>query len=99
MHFLAIDFDMLYDLLQSFVETADGHHAWKTSGLVDDDLWQMAVSMRKTETEDMLGYCSKWLQFQRRFMQQLPALPMYTNVYFDFYPRVLHDYQIAANTS
>lgn len=99
MFFLATNFDTLYDPSLSFVETADGHHVWKTSGLVDDEMWQMTVAMRKTETEDLLGYCGKWLQFQQRFMQQLPALPMYTNAYFDFYPRVLHDYQIAANTS
>jgi hypothetical protein len=32
-------------------------------------------------------------------MEQLPVLPVYSNVYFDFYPLVLHDYKIAANVS
>ena len=99
MFFLATNFDTLYDPSLSFTETADGHHVWTTSGLVDDQLWELAVSMRKTETEDLLGYCGKWLKFQQRFMEQLPLLPMYTNVYFDFYPRVLHDYDIAAQAS
>ena len=99
MLFLATNFDTLYDPSLSFVETADGHHVWKTSGLVDDELWELAVSMRKTEVGDLLGYCGKWLKFQQRFMEQLPLLPMYTNVYFDFYPRVLHDYNISAHAS
>ena len=29
----------------------------------------------------------------------LPVLPVYSNVYFDFYPHVLHEYEIAANIS
>ena len=99
MLFLATNFDVLYDPSLNFVETEDGHHVWKTSGFVDDELWQLAVDMRQTEPEDILTYCSRWLDFQKRFMDQLPALPMYSNVYFDFYPQVLHDYVINENIS
>ena len=99
MFFLATNFDTLYDPSLSFSETEDGHHVWKTSGLADDELWELAVSMRRTEPEDILGYCGKWLQFQQRFMEQLPLLPVYTNAYFDFYPQVLHGYVIEENAS
>ena len=94
MFFLATNFDTLYDPSLSFTETEDGHHVWKTSALEDDELWEHAVSMRQTEPADVLGYCAKWLEFQKRFMETLPALPIYSNVYFDFYPQVLHDYMI-----
>ena len=97
--FLATNFDVLYDPSLSFIETEDGHHVWKTSGLEDDELWEIAVDMRHTEPEDILGYCTKWLKFQMRIMEQLPVLPVYSNVYFDFYPLVLHEYKIAANVS
>ena len=99
MYFLATNFDVLYDPSLSFIETEGGHHAWKTSGLEDDELWQLAVDMRQTDPGDLLGYCTKWLQFQERFMDQLPILPLYSNVYFDFYPQVLHDYKISENIS
>ena len=99
MLFLATNFDVLYDPSLSFIDTEDGHHIWKSSGLVDDELWQMAVDMRKTEPGDLLGYCTKWLAFQKRFADQLPVLPVYSNVYFDFYPLVLHEYHIAENIS
>ena len=99
MYFLATNFDVLFDPSLNFVETEDGHHVWKTSALEDDELWQLAVDMRRTEPGDLLGYCTKWLQFQERFMEQLPLLPIYSNVYFDFYPEVLHDYRIAENIS
>ena len=99
MYFLATNFDVLFDPSLNFIETEDGHHVWKTSALEDDELWQLAVDMRRTEPGDLLGYCTKWLQFQERFMEQLPMLPIYSNVYFDFYPEVLHDYRIAENIS
>ena len=97
--FLATNFDVLYDPSLSFIETEDGHHVWKNSGLEDDELWELAVDMRRTEPNDILGYCTKWLKFQLRIMEQLPVLPVYSNVYFDFYPQVLHEYMIAANVS
>ena len=99
MFFLATNFDTLYDPSLNFTETEDGHHMWKTSCLVDDELWELSVSMRQTEPEDILGYCSKWLQFQKRFAEQLPLLPVYSNVYFDFYPQVLHEYRISDSVS
>ena len=99
MYFLATNFDVLFDPSLNFIETEDGHHVWKTSGLEDDELWKLTVDMRKTEPGDLLGYCTKWLQFQERFMEVLPILPMYSNVYFDFYPQVLHDYRITENIS
>ena len=99
MYFLATNFDVLYDPSLSFVDSEDGHHVWKSSGLADDELWKIAVDMRKTEPGDLLGYCTKWLAFQKRFAEVLPVLPVYSNVYFDFYPQVLHEYEVAANIS
>ncbi|MBR5959647.1 MAG: ABC transporter substrate-binding protein [Clostridia bacterium] len=99
MFFLATNFDLLYDPSLNFIEDEDGHHVWKSSGLADDELWELAVSMRRTESDDLLGYCTKWLDFQKCFAEKLPLLPMYSNVYFDFYPRVLHAYNIGANVS
>ena len=95
MFFLATNFDILYDPSLDFIETEDGHHVWKMSGLVDDELWNLAVSMRQTMPDNTLEYCTKWLEFQKRFTEQLPLLPVYSNVYFDFFPRVLHEYNIA----
>ena len=97
MLFLATNFDVLYDPSLSFIQTEDGHHVWKASGLEDDELWRLSVEMRKTEPGNQLEYCRRWLEFQKRFMEQLPLLPVYSNVYFDFFPHVLHDYQIASN--
>ncbi|MBQ6233701.1 MAG: hypothetical protein IJJ80_09365, partial [Clostridia bacterium] len=37
------------------------------------------------------------IAFQERFNKSLPMLPLYSNVYFDFYTENLHDYLIGEN--
>ncbi len=99
MFFLATNFDVLYDPSGYFQETADGHHIWVASGLEADSLWEKAVAMRKTEPGDILGYVTAWLEFEKEFAAQVPAIPVYSNVYFDFYPQVLHEYTVSSNVS
>jgi len=99
MFFLATNFDAMYDPSISFVEDGEGQHVWRSSALADEALWEAAVAMRKTEPGDLLTYCERWLAFQKRFAEILPALPLYSNVYFDSYPRVLHEYAIASQIS
>ena len=99
MLFLATNFDVLYDPSGYFMETEEGTHVWKSFGLADEELWQKTVDMRKTEPGDLLGYCKKWLEFQKAFTEKLPALPIYSNTYVDFYPQVLHNYEVSTNIS
>ena len=98
MLFLASNFDVIYDPALSF-DTADGKYVWKTSGLDDKKLYELAVDMRKTQGGDAAAYCKKWLAFEERFAEILPALPMYTNVYYDFYPSTLHNYTVNTTIS
>ena len=53
--------------------------------------------MRKTEPEDVLEYVTKWVDFQTRLQEVVPIISIYSSVYFDFYPRVLQDYDVASN--
>lgn len=99
MFFLATNFDTLYDPSLSFILNEEGKHVWRTSALEDEELWELTVEMRRTEPGDMLTYCTRWLEFQKRFMQDLPLLPVYSNVYYDFFPLVLHGYDIAEQIS
>jgi len=41
----------------------------------------------------------KWIALQERISETLPLLPVYSNVYFDFYTRQLHDYEIMNNVT
>lgn len=64
------------------------------TGIADDELYRFAVEMNATEPGDVLGYCQKWVAFQERFSEVLPMLPIYSNVYFDFYTTQLQAYAI-----
>ncbi len=93
MIFLASNFDVMFDPSPQF--EPGGARNWTASP--DSQLWQLAVDMRRTEPGDALTYCTKWLAFQKRFAEEMPMLPIYSNVYFDFYPKVLQDYAVNQN--
>ena len=99
MFFLATNFELVYDLSTGFDVTEDGQHVWRNSGIADEILWKEAVAMRKTTPGDLLTYCTHWLAFQQRFAEVLPVLPVYSNMYYDFYPQVLQGYDPAATIS
>ena len=98
MYFLATNFSLVNDPSAAFGEE-EGAHVWLTSGVADEELYEAAVAMRKTQPGDLLGYCTAWLAFQVRFAEVLPAMPIYSNIYFDFYPRVLQSYPIETSIS
>ena len=58
------------------------------------ELYEMAKDMVKTDPDDLLGFLRKWIALQERITETLPLLPVYSNVYFDFFSRELHDYRI-----
>ena len=55
--------------------------------------------MRRTEPGEVLEYVQKWVKFMDLFNEELPELPIYSNVYFDFYTPELQDYFIAQHES
>lgn len=66
---------------------------------VHAELRDLALEMDRTEPNDTFSYMRKWVGFQERLSETLPILPVYVNVYFDFYTRDLHDYWIADHTT
>ena len=95
MYFLASNFDVLFDPAENF--QPEGARNWTQ---VDDvTLYSLAVSMRQVEPGDTLSYCQRWLSFQQRFVEDMPVLPLYSNVYFDFYPRELQGYAVSEYVS
>ena len=103
MIYLASNFDIVYDPSQNFRpvsdEDASGQNTHNTTRINDEQLYQLAADMRKTEPGDTLSYMKKWIAFEERFAEVLPVIPVYSNVYFDFYPKVLQNYQISSFVS
>lgn len=99
MIYLATNFATVFDPSMTFSPEDAYQGSFNRTGIVDEPLYQLAVDMRRTEPGDVLSYCTKWVAFQNRFTQVLPAIPVYSNVYFDFYRDTLQNYQIASGMS
>ena len=95
MIYLASNFDLIFDPSAYF--SADG--TWAYTSLADDTLYAEAMAMRNTEPGDVLTYVQHWVAFQERFNQILPMIPIYSNIYFDFYTRYLQNYNIDENAT
>ena len=97
---LATNFDILFDPSVNFMP--DGEETinpYNTTAISDEALYNLTVDMRQTSPDDVIGYCRKWIDFETRFQELVPVISVYSNVYFDFYPRVLHNYDVSSNVT
>ncbi len=98
MIYLATNFHVLYDPSITYsTDTSLNHASWNVVYSDDEELWNRAVDMRKTYPEDVFGYVRKWIAFQERFNEVLPMIPVYSNIYYDFYTKELVNYNITAH--
>ena len=93
------NFDLLFDAAPYFTVENGNTGAWNFSRQTDAELYRRALAMRETEPGDVLGYMQRWILFQERVNEQLPIIPIYGNVYFDFYTSLLHDYNIEQSST
>lgn len=89
---MATNFVANFDPYYSFA-MEDTAASGNVSGLKDEKLAKLAWEMHQTEPKNYLGYEQKWLAFQHRYNELLPTLPLYSNVYFDFYTSKLQNYE------
>lgn len=93
--FLAKDFDILFNPGPEF----EPGGTYNYIGSDDEELYVLAVNLNQTEPGALLEYCEKWMDFQERFLEVEPLIPVYSNNYFDFYPDILTDYHIKQYSS
>ena len=100
MIYLATNFHVVVDPSITYsMDTTVGHKVWNNTWSDDEELWNRAVDMRKTEPMDVYDYVGKWVSFQERYNEVLPAIPLYSNIYFDFYTSQLQNYFITAHVT
>ena len=100
MIYLGTDFHVVVD--PSITYSADNqlsHERWNNTFSDDEELYRRAVEMRKTLPGDLYGYITKWIAFQERYNEVLPAIPIYTNIYFDFFVPSLQNYNINSHVT
>ena len=100
MIYLATNFHVIVDPSITYsTDTTANHLIWNNTYSDDEDLWYRAVNMRKTDPKDVYDYVSKWISFQERYNEVLPTIPIYSNIYFDFYTSQLQNYYITAHVT
>ncbi|HPJ01649.1 MAG TPA: ABC transporter substrate-binding protein [Candidatus Limiplasma sp.] len=92
MFFLATNFPYIYDPYY-YVNTGDEFQGvMNTTGLRDEQLMDLAIKLRETSPTDLKSYEERWLDFQKRFVELEPVVPLYSNVYYDIMRPDLNNY-------
>ncbi len=55
---------------------------------------ELAYTMSHTRNSDLLTYMQRWMELQEAINEDLPIIPLYSNTYFDFFTREIHDYDV-----
>ena len=100
MIYLATNFHVIVDPSITYsTDTSAGHEMWNNTYSDDEDLYWRAVNMRKTDPYDVYDYVTKWIAFQERYNEVLPTIPIYSNIYYDFYTNRLQNYNIVGHVT
>jgi len=100
MIYLATNFHAVVDPSITYsTDSTANHLIWNNTYSDDEDLWYRAVNMRRTDPQDVYDYVSKWISFQERYNEVLPTIPIYSNIFYDFYNSKLQNYYITGNVT
>lgn len=98
--YLGEDFTITFDpAILAPAADAPENAAQESLPAVKKELYALAEDMVRTEPDDLRGFLAKWITLQERITETLPLLPVYSNVYFDFFTRQLHEYRITRMVS
>ena len=100
MIYLATNFHVIVDPSITYsTDPTTTHEIWNNTYSDDEELWRDAVHMRQTEPGDIFEYVSKWITFQKRYNEVLPTIPIYSNIYYDFWNQYLQNYSITGQVT
>jgi len=60
----------------------------------DAELERLALEMKATPPGDFDSWSKKWVEFQVRWNELLVDIPLYSDIYYDFYPANLMNYHV-----
>ena len=99
MIYLATNFSTLFDPSATFSPDDAAQGVSNRTAIADEELYQLAKDMSSTVPGDLLGYCRKWIAFQERYAEILPAIPVYSNNYNDYYTKRLKSFKVSERVS
>ena len=99
MIYLATNFNVCFDPSATFSPDDAAQGVSNRTAIADEELYQLAKDMSSTVPGDLLGYCRKWIAFQERYAEALPAIPVYSNNYNDYYTKRLKSFKVSERVS
>lgn len=93
MFFLASNFEDDFNPSSWFSTAASAQGVANKTGIMNEGLYTYARNLVKTDPNDTLGYCTKWVKFLESMSDQMPVIPVYSNIYFDYYTAALQGYE------
>lgn len=99
MFFLATNFTQVFDPYYNYHTDDAFQGVYNRSGLKDEKLMELAAAMRETAPGDTAAYLKAWEAFITYWQEVMPAVPLYSNNYYDLYTEKLTGYEIAPNWS
>ncbi len=94
---LATNYTPRYDLSRTYPVDPDMvAQGMNTNFLLDEQLDKLSKEMVLVDPTDREGFKAKFVSFVDRWNELLPDLPLYSNIYYDFYNAKLKDYNVNA---
>lgn len=66
---------------------------YNTNFISDEKLETIAKDMKRTDPLDKAGWVKKWIEFEKQWNYLLPDIPLYSDMYHDFFTPALVDYE------
>lgn len=89
MYNLATNYGIVFDPENSYKIGASSN----TNHIADEELAELAYTLAKVPSGDDDAYLEKWVKFQQKYNELLPQMPLYSNIYHDFYSDKLQGYE------
>ncbi len=93
-----------FNLATNFTAVFDRYYSWHSSfvgtlqnkaQLADAELDEAIIAMREGDPNDVDAYLDAWLNYELRWNELMPQIPLYSNEYYD----VMHVYVDNLNTT
>lgn len=95
---LATNYTPQYDRSMDYTTDPDEVAAgYNTNFIFDEELEKFAREMVLVDPEDREGFRTRFVEFIDRWNYLLPDLPLYSNIYHDFYSEKLENYDMNSN--
>jgi ABC-type transport system substrate-binding protein len=92
--YLGDDFNIEFDPQLFFLPGDPKAPKEDTMEWIHAQMYEYCRLMCETEPHDTLGFMQKWITMQEKLTEYLPLLPVYSNIYFDYYTIDLQNYNI-----